>query len=158
VAGPSITDWISAVSTAALGVLGAVVTIWQWRRTGFSPKIRPRIDRNHLAIEVQIVNTGRAGGIINQIAIVNPGQKKKEYIGVDEVAFKGFPEEAFRPVTLPAMASMLIVIRAPAGHPFGADVRVLVDVGAERPKIVPPASTKLDLAGLASVLPPGVLS
>ena len=99
-AGPSITDWISAVSTAALGVLGSFVTIWQWRRTGFSPKIRPRIDKRRQAIEVQIVNTGRAGGIINQIDIVTPGQERKEYDVVDEVAFKGFPDEAFRSVAL----------------------------------------------------------
>jgi hypothetical protein len=155
-AGPSITDWISAVSTAGLGILGSFVTIWQWRRTGFSPKIRPRIDKLRQAIEVQIVNTGRAGGIVNQIDIVNPGQKRKEYDVVDEVAFKGFPEEAFRPVALPAMASMLVVIRAPTSHPFAADVRVLVDVGTTHPKIVAPANSDLGLAGLASVLPPGI--
>jgi hypothetical protein len=152
---PSVTDWISAVSTAALGILGSFVTIWQWSRTGFGPKIKPRIDQRRQAIEVQIINTGRAGGIINQIDIVTPGQKRKEYDVVDEVAFKGFPEEVFRPVALSAMTSMLIVIRAPAGHPFAADVRVLVDVGAKRPEIVTPASTDLGLASLASVLPPG---
>jgi hypothetical protein len=158
VAGPSITDWISAVSTAGLGILGAFVTIWQWRRTGFSPKIRPRIDKRRRAIEVQIVNTGRAGGIINQIDIVNPGQARKEYDVVDGVAFKGFPDEVFRSVSLPATASMLIVIRAPVDAPFAGDVRVLVDVGAAKPKIKTPASTDLGLAGLASVLPPGTSS
>ena len=101
------------------------------------------------------VNTGRAGGIINQIDIVTPGQKRKEYDVVDEVAFKGFPDEAFRPVALPAMASMLIVIRAPAGHTFAPDVRVLVDLGTSRPEIRTPASTDLGLGGLPSVLPPG---
>jgi hypothetical protein len=139
----------------ALGILGSVVTIWQWRHTGFNPKIRPRIDKRHLAVEVQIVNTGRAAGIINQVDIANPGQKRKEYEVVDEAAFKGFPGEAFRPQALPAMASMLIVIRAPAGHPFTADVRVLVDIGAKRPKVVSPAKTDLGLGGLASILPPG---
>jgi hypothetical protein len=48
------------VSTAGLGILGSFVTIWQWRRTGFSPKMRPRIDKQRQAIEVQIVNTGSA--------------------------------------------------------------------------------------------------
>ena len=157
-AGSVVADWISAVSTAALGVLGAFVTIWQWRRTGFSPKIRPRVDNRRLAIEVQIVNTGRAGGIINQVDVVVPSQERKEYDVVDGVAFKGFTDEKFRPVALPAMASMLIVIRAPAGHPFAANVRVLVDVGAEHPKKVRPATTNLGLAGLASVLPPGTSS
>jgi hypothetical protein len=157
-AGPSVTDWISAVSTAGLGILGSFVTIWQWRRTGFSPRIRPRIDKQRLAIEVQIVNAGRAGGIINQIDIVNPGPERKEYDVVDNVAFKGFAQEVFRPVSLPAMASMLIVIRAPAGQPFATDIRVLVDVGAAHPKIVSPASSTLGLAALASVLPPGTSS
>jgi hypothetical protein len=153
--GPSITDWISAVSAAALGILGAFVTIWQWRRTGFSPKIRPRIDDRRQAIEVQIINTGRAGGIINQVDVVVPGQERNEDDVVDGVAFKGFTDEKFRPVALPAMASMLIVIRAPADDPFAANVRVLVDVGAARPKRASPVSTNLGLAGLTSLLPPG---
>lgn len=154
-AGPSITDWISAMSTLGLGVLGSIVTIWQWRRTGFSPKIKSRIDKHHQAIEVQIVNIGRAGGNINQIDVINPGQERKEYDVVDDVAFKGFPDEAFQPIALPAMASMLVVIRALASRPFAADVRVAVDVGAPHPKIIRPASTGLGLAGLPSILPPG---
>jgi hypothetical protein len=156
--GPSITDWISAVSTAALGILGAFVTIWQWHRSSFRPKIRPRIDNRRQAVEVQIINTGRAGGIVNQVDIVVPGQARNEFDVVDGVAFKGFTDEKFRPVALPALASMLIVIRAPADQPFATSVRVLVDVGAARPKKVSPVSTNLGLAGLASILPPGTSS
>jgi hypothetical protein len=160
-AGPSITDWISAVSTAALGVLGSFVTVWQWRRTGFSPKISGRIEKKgRRAIEVQIVNIGRAGGNINQIDIVTPGQKRKEYNVVDNVRFKGFPDETFQPIALPAMASMLIIIRAPAGYPFAPNVRIAVDVGAPRPKISRRRrfrSTDLGLVGLPMVLPPGTV-
>ena len=98
--GPSITDWISAVSTAALGILGAFVTIWQWHRSSFRPKIRPRIDNRRQAVEVQIINTGRAGGIVNQVDIVVPGQARNEF-DVVGVAFKGFTDEKFRPVARP---------------------------------------------------------
>jgi hypothetical protein len=106
---------------------------------------------------VQIVNIGRAGGNINQIDIETPGQERKEYDVVDGVRFKGFPEETFRPIALPATASMLVIIRAPAGRAFAADVRIAVDIGTPNPKYVPPASTDYGLAGLPSVLPPGAL-
>jgi hypothetical protein len=71
-ADPSITDWISAVSTAALGVLGFFITVWQWRRTGFSPRLRARIDAGRDAIELLVVNTGRAAGIVDQVDVKGP--------------------------------------------------------------------------------------
>ncbi len=149
---PSITDWISAASTAALGVLGAFITVWQWRRTGFSPHLKSRIDARREAIELLIVNNGRAAGIIDQVDVLNPNNEI-----MDDTEYEGFKGKAFRPVSLPAMASMRIIIQAPNGKSFATGARLLVGVGAAKPRIVTPAVSAPDLGifGLTSVLPPG---
>jgi hypothetical protein len=151
-ANPSITDWISAVSTAALGVLGFFITVWQWRRTGFSPRLRARIDARREAIELLILNTGRAAGIIDQVDVVGP---KGEI--VEDVDFEGFPGTAFRPLGLPAMASMRIIVQAPKSRSFAPGSRLLVGVGSAKPKLVIPvdAAPGIGIFGLTSVLPPG---
>ncbi len=154
-AGPSITDWISALSTAALGVLGFFITVWQWRRTGFSPRLRSRIDARREAIELLIVNTGRAAGIVDQVEVVGADSEI-----VDDVEYEGFANNRFRPLPLPAMATMRIIVQAPEGRPFAAGVRLLVGVGTAKPKIVTPAGAApgLGIFGLTSVLPPGALT
>lgn len=151
-ANPSITDWISALSTAALGVLGFFITVWQWRRTGFSPRLRARIDASREAIELLIVNTGRAAGIIDQVDVIGPNGEV-----VEDAAYEGFADTAFRPLALPAMASMRIIVQAAEGRPFIRDVRLLVGVGSVRPRIVIPvdAAPGIGIFGLTSVLPPG---
>jgi hypothetical protein len=153
-AGPTVTDWISAVSTATLGLLGAVITAWQWRMTKFSPRLSSRIDAQREAIELVIVNKGRASGIIDQVSILRPNR----VIDAD-ARFEGFPGDAFRPLALPAMASMRIIIQAPAQRTFEPGVRVLVGVGDARPEMVVPVDVTqgLGLFGLRSVLPPGTL-
>ena len=64
---PNITDWISAISTAALGVLGAVFGLWQWNMAKFRPKPSVQIDAQGEAIALQIVNKGRANGVIERV-------------------------------------------------------------------------------------------
>ena len=83
---PNITDWISAVSTAALGLLGAVFTYWQWRMTRFRPKPSSRIDAQREAIQLWIVNKGRASGIIDRVQILRPDQEIER-----KAQFEGFP-------------------------------------------------------------------
>jgi hypothetical protein len=151
-AGPSITDWISALSTAALGVLGFFITVWQWRRTGFSPRFTSRIDARREAIELLIVNTGRAAGIIDQVDVVGADKEI-----VDDAEYEGFANSTFRPLALPATATMRIIIQAPEGRPFARGIRLLVGVGTSKPKIVTPAdaASGIGIFGLTSVLPPG---
>jgi|SRR5580704_10986333 hypothetical protein len=148
---PSITDWISAVSTAALGLLGFVVAGWQWHRSGFCLKIRSRIDDPRQGIEIEIRNKGRIGGIISQVIVVEPDDSI-----VSDVTVDGFYDGSFKPIRLPAMSSMLLVIQAPKGRSFNPGVRVAVSAGKRRSKIVTPAKVPPDIgiAGLTSVLPP----
>ena len=148
---PNITDWISAISTAALGVIGAVITASQWRRSGFLPTLTSRIDASNEAIELRVANRGRAGGIVDQVDVLNPDQSI-----VEDAVFEGFTDGAFRPLALPAMASMRIIIQAPHDR-FRAGVRLIVGVGASKPQVLTPSVVEpgLGLFGLKSVLPPG---
>lgn len=147
---PTITDWISAVSTASIGVLGFLITIWQWRKMGFSPRLAARIDPRREAIDLHIVNTGRAGGIIDQIDVLGPDNEI-----IEDAVFEGFAGDGFRPMALPAMASMRVIIQAPENRTFAAGVTLHVDVGANKPKAISPAASELGIYGLTSVLPPG---
>jgi hypothetical protein len=152
-AAPSVTDWISAVSTAALGLLGAVFTFWQWRMTRFRPRLSSRIDAQREAIELLIVNKGRASGIIDQVQILRPDNRIEK-----QAQFEGFPDDVFRPLSLPAMASMRIIIQAPANATFDTGVRIIAGVGYAEPKVITPTeiTSGLGLYGVRSVLPPGV--
>src|SRR5262249_23667868 len=149
---PSVTDWISAVSTATLGLAGAIFTFWQWLMTRFRPKLSSRIDAQREAIELWIVNKGRASGIIDRVQILRPNKTIES-----GAQFESFPGNAYRPLSLPAMASMRIIIQAPAHVTFDAGVQVLVGVGQAEPKEITPTeiTSGLGLYGLKSVLPPG---
>jgi hypothetical protein len=149
---PNITDWIGAISTAVLGVLGTFITAWQWRRSGFNPQLTSRVDARHEAIELLIVNTGRADGIVDQVDVLNPDDSI-----VEDAAFEGFTEGTFRPLALPAAASMRIIVQAPQGTTFQHRVRLIVGVGATKPQVLTPSVTlpHLGIFGLRSVLPPG---
>lgn len=149
--GPTVTDWISAVSTAALGVLGAVITVSQGRKSGFLPRLTSRIDAANEAIELRVANRGRAGGIVDQIDVLNPDHSFE-----DDAVFEGFTGGGFRPLALPAMASMRIIIQAPEDR-FQIGVRLIVGIGAGKPQVLTPSVVQpgLGLFGLKSVLPPG---
>ena len=151
---PSVTDWISAISTAGLGVVGLSVTVWQWRRSGFRPKVTARIDGQHEAIEVLVVNRGRAGWIISQLDVAFPDG----HVHTNAI-FNSFPDGAFRPLILVPLATMRIVIEAPEQQPFPASVMVIADVGGRQPITVTPsaAAPGLGIFGLKSVLPAGAI-
>lgn len=149
--GPSVTDWISAISTAALGVLGFGIAGYQWHRAGFNPHLTSRIDAKHEAIELRVENKGRAAGIIDQVDVVKPDNQ------IVDAEYEGFTSKAFRSLVLPAMASMRIIIEAPKGQPFAHGVRLLIGLGGTKPEEVTPVATEkgIGIYGLTSVLPPG---
>jgi hypothetical protein len=150
---PTITDWISAISTAVLGGLGAVFGVWQWIMAKFRPKPSAHIDARREAIELWIINKGRATGVIDQIEILLPDGTIEE-----RALFEGFPGNNYRPLSLPAMSSMRIIIQAPPGTVFDAGTQVLIGMGRAKPKIITPIeiTSGIGIHGLKSVLPPGV--
>ena len=146
---PTITDWISAISTSALGIAGAAITVWQWRRGGFNPKLTSRVDAAHEGAELLIVNAGRAAGIIDRVTVVAKGGT------VIEAEFEGYKDGAFRPTALPAMSSMRIIIQAKDDFPDGFRLHVMA--GASRVRRLAPTVERagVGIFGLHSVLPPG---
>jgi hypothetical protein len=151
---PSITEWISAISTAGLGLLGAVFGAWQWMMSKFRPKLSARIDASKDAVELVIVNKGRASGIISQVDIQRPDGSL-----VEDVDFEGLPGQRFVPMSLPAMASTRLILMAPEGTVFPPDCNLIVDVGKKQPDELTPKQeeTSMGIVGLRSVLPPGAL-
>jgi len=147
---PSITDWISAISTAGLGLLGAVFGVWQCMMSKFRPKLSARIDAGKDAVELTIVNKGRASGIISQVDIQAPDGSL-----IDNVEFDGLPNQRFVPMSLPAMASTRLILRAEDHTLFPSGCRLVVDVGKRRPRELTPKQeqTSRGLVGLRSVLP-----
>src|SRR3954447_17931580 len=96
---PSITDWIGALSTAVLGLLGVVVAAWQWRGTGFRPRLTARIDERREAIELRILNKGRGSGAVERILLLRPTVGRE--LVVEDVCFEGFDGGEFKPLSLP---------------------------------------------------------
>jgi hypothetical protein len=149
--GPSVTDWISAISTASLGALGFIIAGYQWHKTGFNPRLTSRIDATLQGIELRIENKGRAAGMIDQVDVM---KSDNELVYAEYEGFKG---NEFRSIALPALASMRVIIRAPVGQPFEHGVRLLVGLGGTKFKEVVPvvAAEGVGIYGLTSVLPPG---
>jgi hypothetical protein len=151
-AGPSVTDWISALSTLGIGVLGIIITLWQWYKTGFRPKLRSRMDARHEACELRIVNRGRGSGIIEQILVRRP-----DNIIVRDAVFEGFKRGKFQPLVIPALGVARVIIQAPGKETFERGITLLVGVGKDKPKETTPdvMPRGLGLYGLESILPPG---
>jgi hypothetical protein len=151
-----ITDWISAVGTAAIGVLGFFITIWQWTAAGFRPKLSARIEANRDAVEVKIVNNGRAAGIVVQLVVLTRLADTFEQV---DVLYNGFPDREFRSLTLPGLASMRIIIEAPTGEHLPEDVQLKIGLGRGKDRYIrPKLESTVGLFGLRTVLPPGSLT
>jgi hypothetical protein len=151
---PSVTDWISAIGTAALGLFGFIFTMWQWKASGFKPTISARIEQQRYAVELKIVNTGRAAGYVDSVLVSH--RHKGRMIEVD-AHFEGFPKKEFVPIALPGLASMRLIIEAvDAKHPFPQDTTLYVGLGSDDKRAVEPVvATGVSLYGLRTVLPPG---
>jgi hypothetical protein len=100
---PKITEWISAISTATLGVLGLIFTAWQWRANGFRPRLSARIDAAHEAIELRIVNKGRAAGAVEEVLVTRPAGERQ--VVDKDVRFEGFKDGKFKSINLPRFCS-----------------------------------------------------
>jgi hypothetical protein len=150
---PSITDWISAISTAALGLLGFIFAAWQWRASGFRPRLSARIDQQREAIELRILNRGRGPGTVERVLVLRPtGAGEPE---VEEVHFEGFDKGEFRPVALPGLASMRLLIQALPDQYLPKNARLKVHLGqAEGREVKLETATGVGLYGLKSFLPP----
>lgn len=149
---PSITDWILALSTAALGLIGFIFAVWQWRASGFRPHLTARIDEQREAIELRILNKGRGPGTVERILVLRPTGNGEPV--VENVDFEGFDEGKFKPLSFPGLASARIIIQAKSDQYFPKNVGLKVFLWQDRGEEV-----RLDIArgvslyGLKSFLP-----
>src|SRR5262249_27524811 len=109
------------------GVLGFVVTIWQWRASGFRPRLTAYVDAPRAAIEVDIENRGRGPGFVHHVAVVDPrGLETK-------VRIEGY-EKGFEATYLPGEATMRLSVLP---EEFREEQQVFVDLGRRRRFLVP---------------------
>jgi len=154
----SVTEWISAVSTAALGLLGFGFTVWQWRGSGFRPRMSATVDHYRRAVQVSIDNRGRASGVIRRVAVV--GQQKGSNFDVPCV-IDGFAD-GYKPTELPGFATMRLVVKVeiPAGadrtqYSFDETAEVLVRWGSGKDTYLDPEHVEdASFWTLPSELPP----
>lgn len=150
--GPSVTDWIGALSTAVLGVLGLGVTLWQVWASGFRIKPSCRIDRRHEAIELRVINRGRGSGIVERV-VVETLRNSGAWASVPS-EIDGFPAGQFLPVALPGSSAMNLIIKAKDSIPFDSQIRVWAFWGNDKSTHVSPQDTSVSLFPLSSTLPP----
>jgi hypothetical protein len=139
------TDWIGALSTLFLGLVGLFVTVWQWLASGFRPRVTAEVDPRRQAIRVDIYNGGRGGGVISDACVTSGGNRL-------EADIEGF-HNGFVPTLLPGQTSMSLIMMAPGETVFPADAVALVRWANHRADRKP-QPIDVGLFGLPSTLPP----
>jgi hypothetical protein len=80
----STADWITALATAVLAIVGSGLTVWQMWLGGFHPKCEAFLDVKKEAIMIRIVNSGRGQGTISQVVVVTSDGRGIEDAIVEE--------------------------------------------------------------------------
>lgn len=148
--GTNTTDWIGAISTATLGLFGAIFTVWQFWAQGFRPRCTAKIDLKRQAILLLIRNHGRADGVVARIVLVDA-----DGLAMDPPApIDGYPS-GFATTTLPSRAAMrLVIVHPPDLETIPDGTRIKIDWGTGNALKVP-QPVDVGYLGLSSVLPPG---
>ena len=132
-----------------IGLLGIAITIWQWRASGFRPTVSAVVDKPGEAMEIRIVNKGRADGVIERVVPIDAGQ-----LVLEDIRFEGYRDERFKPTYLPGLGSMRLILMAPESRSFADDDLVKIEWGFGS-STLRPDPVDVALYGLPSVLPPG---
>jgi hypothetical protein len=146
-----VTDWISALSTLVIGVVGFLFGAWQWSQSRFRPTFEAYIDSPREAIEVRVRNRGRGAGEIARVAVV---QLAGELFGI-ESRFRVLAYD-HGPFRLPALSFMRLILNAPTTRdPFPDDVMVKLEWGHAKSTLLEPVEITGGLWGLPSSIPAG---
>jgi hypothetical protein len=153
---PPITDWISAVATAVLGMTGLGVTIWQWRASGFRPRYQAWIDSSRMGIFFNIRNSGRAPGIILTVHLAKLEARQRFTPIEDGIEYAGFPGEAFQGFILPGLTLSRIIVEASQRIPDEAVIRVRAgNRKLDTVELKDATDRDIRFTGMRSLLPPG---
>lgn len=142
------TDWILALSTLGLGVLGLFLTGWQFWASGFRPREHVLLGLNGDSLRVQITNRGRGSGLIHHVAVTN--KAKHAVAGT----FRSLPSGRYSPQTMQAYARMELTIEPPEGTNYSTENRIIIAWGKHTSTLTP---TQADVSfyGLEPFLPVG---
>ena len=146
VTGTDTAAWIEALSTLAIGVLGVVITCFQFWANGFRIKGLAEIEISKDALRLRLTNRGRGSGIITRAAVTSP--RGIEHPGYRVVGF----ENGFTPVLLPGKSSMALIFEVLDGHTFDDNNRIMVEWGTTT-RTFSPQPVDVGLYGLHSILP-----
>ena len=153
---PSITDWISAVATVFLGLIGVGITIWQWRAGRFRPHYKAWMDSSRTGISFHIRNSGRAPGIILTVHLAKPQGRHRFTPIQDGIKYAGFRDEIFEGFILPGLTASRIIIEASQKVPDETVIRVRSGTWKLKTvKLKNAPDQDIKFTGLRSLLPPG---
>lgn len=156
---PSITDWISALATASLGLLGLIFTFWQWRASGFRPHYEAKIDASRTGISLQVYNRGRALGIVLAVDVAEPTnsslrRQKRSFLLEDNVKFANFNHEKFLAFELPALTAARIIIKTKQPLPRKGVLRIQAGTAhIKTVQLTEAEDRNVRFTGLPSLLP-----
>jgi hypothetical protein len=154
---PPITDWISAVAAAVLGLTGLGVTIWQWRASGFRPRYQAWIDSRRTGIFFNIRNSGRAPGVILTVHVAKPDSRQHFTPVDDEIKYAGFHGGSFQGFILPGSMLSRIIIEASQKIPDDAVIRVRAgNRKLHTVKLKNARDPDINFTGMRALLPPGM--
>ena len=140
-------EWMTAIATVVLGVLGLMAGSWQFWAQGFRPKVKAMIEHHRRRVMVEIHNQGRSEGLILDIVLRDSGGYQLE------ADAHGFYGGVYRPTFLPGNTEMRVRLDSAVPLPEGVRVRVIArgkepdslpkqvnSVFSSEPTVLPPNS------------------
>jgi hypothetical protein len=123
VAAASTPDWITAISTLVIGLLGILFGVVQFRAGGFRPHVEALLAVRGDSMQIRVANRGRAEGAIHGLDVLDSNDERIPLVGAGST---------FKPFKLPAGSAEEFVFNAPEGRDFSPDDTVVVAWGKDR--------------------------
>jgi hypothetical protein len=119
-AAASTPDWIAALSTLVIGLLGILFGVVQFRASGFRPRVEALLAIQGDSIRITVANGGRAEGTIHGLDILDANDERISLSGAGST---------FKPFKLSGGSAQELVFNAPEGRDFSPDDTVVVAWG-----------------------------
>lgn len=146
--GPGVRAGRCQTRPAVIGVVGSACTVFQWRASGFRPKIDALLSITGDSLRLEIDHRGRGSGLIHHVAVVDEQ-------GLDvKTLFRGFRDSAYVPTTVPAFARMELTLEPPEGAEYTVVHRVLV-AWSRHKRVLKVLPVDVSFYGLQPFLPTG---
>lgn len=127
-AAATVPDWIEALSTLVLGLLGIAFGWVQFRASGFRPKVEALMGVGGDSLQIAIRNRGRAEGTIHGLDVVDASGARVPLTGAG-ATFASFP--------LAAGSAKVLTFNAPEDRDFGPTDTVVVSWGRHDKRVHP---------------------